>query len=108
MDRQQEIKNELERMVRLISEEPSVRRVILFGSNASGEAVGEWSDIDLCIVQESNLRFYDRLAWWLRKLRPAIGIDLVVYTPVEIEQLRAQGGFYTDEIEAKGKDLYAA
>lgn len=108
MTRQEEINLELNRMVRLIAEEPTVRRVILFGSNASGGPSAEWSDIDLCIIQETDLRFYDRLAWWIKKLRPGIGIDLVVYTPGEVEEMRSKGGFYTHEIEAKGRELYAA
>ena len=95
-------------MIRLIADEPTVRRVILFGSSCGQESVRNWSDIDLCIVQDTELRFYDRLAWWLKRLSPEVGIDLVVYTPKEIEEMRARNGFYRREIEAKGKELYAA
>ena len=94
-------------MLALIVGQPGVRRVILFGS-AAQDRMDEHSDLDLCIVQDTALRFYDRLAWWLRRLRPRVGLDLVVYTPGEMDQLATREGFVRTEIEQRGREIYAA
>lgn len=107
MGRREDIQSEVRRWLSIIKSEPSVQRVILFGSNAGGETINDWSDVDLCIVQKTSQRFYDRIAWWFRKLQPTVGLDLLVYTPEEIIQMKSQKGFYSLEIERKGKTLYA-
>lgn len=109
MTRYQQINDELKRLLAIIVAEPNVRRVIVFGS-ATGERdqIHQWSDIDLCIVEDTDLRFYDRLAAWIKKLQPRIGLDLVVYTPSEVQDMREKSDFFTKEIESKGKELYAA
>ena len=41
-----------------------------------------------------------------RLLRPRIGLDLLVYTPDEFEQLCRERPFFRDEVLGKGKVLY--
>lgn len=107
MSRIQAIQSEVQRWLPILQAEATVKEVIVFGSVALDQ-VKEWSDVDLCIIQDTELRFYDRIAWWLRKLRPEVGVDLIVYTPDEVMELKSRSGFYTNEIEQKGKILYAA
>jgi len=109
MTRHEQISAELHRMLAIITAEPNVRRVIVFGSASNdSRQIHDWSDIDLCIVEDTELRFYDRLAAWIKRLQPRVGLDLVVYTPSEVEEMREQGDFFTREIEGKGRELYAA
>ena len=109
MNRHEQISDELHRLLAIIAAEPNVRRVIVFGS-AIGDRreIHEWSDIDMCIIEDTELRFYDRLAAWIKRLQPRVGLDLVVYTPSEVEEMRKQGNFFTWEIESKGRELYVA
>ncbi|KKC29041.1 putative nucleotidyltransferase [Caldanaerobacter subterraneus subsp. tengcongensis MB4] len=53
------LEDELKRIVNIIIEKCNPEKIILFGSMASGTAK-EWSDIDLVVIMETDLRFVDR------------------------------------------------
>lgn len=96
---------ELDRWVKLLVQHANPQRILLFGSLASGK-VEEWSDIDLVIVQETPLRFLDRIREVLQLLNPRVGADILVYTPDEFEQMTRERPFMRHEVLAKGKVLY--
>jgi len=96
---------ELARYVRLLREHYTPQRILLFGSLAAGKT-GAWSDIDLVIVKETDRKFLDRAREVLQLLRPQVGVDILVYTPTEFEQLARRRAFVRDEIVGKGKVLY--
>lgn len=96
---------ELARYVQLLREQYAPQRILLFGSLISGE-VKEWSDIDLVIIKETERQFLDRTREVLQLLRPQVGVDILVYTPDEFDQLVQQRAFVRDEIVGKGKVLY--
>jgi uncharacterized protein len=83
-------------------------KIILFGSYAWGEP-HEWSDVDLFIVKESNKSKIDRA----RDIRMYLfgnnfpPIDLLVYTPQEVEKRISIGDFFVKDIFTRGKILYA-
>ena len=82
------------------------RRVVLFGSHARGEA-GPESDLDLFIEMESDRRPPERASdvaalFGLRRWP----LDVVVYTPAEVERLQGVGGTLLARIEAEGRTLY--
>jgi len=82
------------------------RRIILFGSHARGEARAG-SDVDIFVEMESEAP-PPRRAVAISSvfgLRPW-SMDLVVYTPQEVEKLRGVGGTLLSLIEAEGKPLY--
>lgn len=106
--RAESIKAEISRILGIVSQDPTVQRVLLFGSSAQPKQIHEDSDIDLCIVQNTSLRFYDRLADWIDRIEPRIGLDLVVYTPEEFSNLCHQNYFVSEQIAHKGKEIYAA
>ncbi len=103
--RQGRLETELARYVRLLREHYAPLRIILFGSLVTGE-IGPWSDIDLVIVKETDRRFLDRTRDVLELLRPEVGLDVLVYTPAEFQQVTEQRAFVRDEIVGKGKVLY--
>ncbi|HOS79344.1 MAG TPA: nucleotidyltransferase domain-containing protein [Anaerolineae bacterium] len=96
---------ELARFVQLLREQYAPQCILLFGSLISGE-IREWSDIDLVIIKETERKFLDRTREVLQLLRPQVGVDILVYTPDEFDQLVQQRAFVRDEIVGKGKVLY--
>jgi len=100
-----ELELELARYIRLLTEHGNPEKVILFGTLATG-GIHEWSDIDLVVVEQTELSFFQRLRRIRKLLQPRVGIDVMVYTPEEFNQLSAERAFFRDEIVAKGKIVY--
>jgi predicted nucleotidyltransferase len=61
-------------------------KIILFGSAALGDA-DEYSDIDLIVIKDTDKPFLQRLAEAASFISPYISVDLLVYTPKEIEAM---------------------
>jgi len=55
-----ELNAELERILSWLKKDPRVRKVLLFGTLARGDA-RDHSDIDMIVVKYTQLRFLDRL-----------------------------------------------
>ena len=67
-----------------------IRKAILFGSLARGEATRR-SDVDLILIQETKKRFWDRYDGILLDMGQAISgrsVDILIYTPTELEQIK--------------------
>jgi len=81
-------------------------KIILFGSYAWGKPT-EDSDIDLFIIMESNLR-RDERSVQISDLFPhrLFPMDIIVYTPEEIELSLRRGNPFIKEILTRGKLLY--
>ena len=105
------LERELERYVRLLTKQSDpkqradLEQIIVFGSMAFGE-IQPWSDIDLVIVQQTDLPFMKRVRQVRQLLKPRVGTDILVYTPGEFERLRQERPFVREEIVAKGVVLY--
>ena len=80
--------------------------VILFGSHARGEA-DEQSDVDLMIIAESDLPRFKRSRELYKLLRPhPFAMDLLVYTPKEIEKGKKSPVSFVSTALREGKTLY--
>ena len=82
------------------------RKIVLFGSYARGDA-DEESDLDLFVEMETWRRPPERAI----EIASVFGLhswpmDIFVYTPEEVKQLRGKGGTLLEEIEREGKVLY--
>lgn len=104
-ERKKNIELELARFIEILKTSANLLKIILFGSVASGN-IHQWSDIDLVIIEDTNLSFYERIKRIRKLLRPRIGTDLMVYTPVEFEFLCEKKPFFKNEIVGRGKILY--
>lgn len=104
-NREKILKDELERIVKIIKEKYSPEKIILFGSMAKGE-IHEWSDIDLLIIKETSSRPIDRCVEIARLTKPKVGIDLFVYTPEEFNSIMKEGFSFLSDIIKHGIVLY--
>jgi predicted nucleotidyltransferase len=94
------LQSELDRCIALLKERYKPRKIVLFGSLAQGK-VGQWSDIDLVIVKDTDKSFLDRIKEVLLLLQPLVGMDIFVYTPEEYAEVSGRG-FFKQEILSKG------
>src|SRR2546422_5253833 len=82
----------------ILIREHEPEKLILFGSAAQGE-IHEWSDLDLVVIKRTDKPLLERIEEVLRLVRPKVGLDVLVYTPEEMEGLVAdRRGFVLDEI----------
>ena len=92
----------IERITRTIVERFDPKHIVLFGSRARGEG-----DSDLFIEMESAKSPPERAI----KVGAVFGLrdwpmDLMVYTPEEVERLKGIRGTLVSIVEAEGKVLY--
>jgi predicted nucleotidyltransferase len=82
----QALERDLANLVVQLSQMPAVHRVILFGSYAAGRR-DLFTDLDILVVMDSQLDFVARNADLARRLRVGVALDLLVYTPQELERM---------------------
>ena len=82
-------------------------KIVLFGSMARGNARPD-SDLDLLIIEDSDLPRYKRAARYLRAL---VGLfpekDVVVWTPDEVQEWAEVPHAFITTALREGKTLYA-
>lgn len=84
------------------------QRIILFGSQARGDARRD-SDLDLCVVMETSERPIERIITVASIFKlPSWPMDIVVYTPEEYEERRQIKGSFVYTIDAEGTVLHDA
>lgn len=106
IQRQKKLAEALNHILRVLTTQYQPDKVILFGSMANVE-VGEWSDLDLAIIKDTSLPFIQRLEEVALLCRVNVGVDYLVYTPQEFEQMIAERNpFVVNEIVRKGIVLY--
>jgi len=98
--------NEIKQVAIRIGIEAKAHQVILFGSHARGEA-DENSDVDLMIIAESDLPRFKRSRRLYKLFRPyPFSMDLLVYTPLEVEKGKKSNISFVSTVLREGKTLY--
>lgn len=81
-------------------------KIVLFGSRARGEARPD-SDLDLLIIEESELPRYRRATRYRMALMDLLPEkDIVVWTPEEVEEWTGVSNAFITTILAEGRVLY--
>lgn len=89
-----------------IVKEIKPEKIILFGSYAWGKPTKD-SDVDLFVVQDSKDPRRERQTYLRRKLfGSGVPMDIIIYTPEEIESRLNLGDFFIKKILTQGKVLY--
>ncbi len=98
--------SKISEIVRRIASGYDPEKIILFGSYASGTA-SEDSDIDIFVVKDSELPRPQRTIQLRRMLFGAqIPMDLIVYTPNEVENEKDEKYSFVYEVLNSGKTVY--
>jgi predicted nucleotidyltransferase len=97
------LEHDLNNLVRQLSNVPEVQKVVLFGSYAAGRR-DLFTDLDILVVMHSPLDFVTRNAELARSLRVGVALDLLVYTPQEIELMQDRP--FLRHVLETGKVLY--
>lgn len=101
---------QIDEIVRILVSECQPEKIILFGSYAQGTA-HEDSDLDLAIVKETDLPGFKRPIEFQKALRAKgqrwlFGMDILVFTPEEVEAYKNSRSSIIHEILQTGKMLY--
>jgi len=100
------LERELNRMMEILIRDYQPEKIIVFGSAAQGE-FHPWSDLDIVVIKKTTKPLLERIEEVLRLLRPKVGLDVLVYTPEEMEALvDERRAFVLDEIIYKGAVAY--
>lgn len=98
--------DEVAERIRPVLEKHGVAKGILFGSYALGTQT-ERSDVDLILVQRTSKRFLDRYEGILRdlyKVLRGVDIEVLIYTPEEVEAIRHRK--FIERALREGKVIY--
>ena len=97
---------QIQRITNRIVDVYQPEKIILFGSYAHGTA-SENSDLDLLIIKETEEASVDRAAMVRKSMRDfLLPMDILVYTPQEIEENQKSKFSFIYQVIKTGKLLY--
>ena len=80
-------------------------RIILFGSWARGD-FSQGSDIDILVIKKTRARFIDRIEHVLALTRTDMDLEILVYTPEELQRMQDRLNPFVLEVMETGKVIY--
>lgn len=96
----------IDTIVRRIAEYCAPERILMFGSQATGQATAE-SDLDLLVIMPSELPRHWRAVPIRRLFQPSpCPMDILVYTPDEVEYWMGTANHIVTTAVRTGKLLY--
>ncbi|HOL17133.1 MAG TPA: nucleotidyltransferase domain-containing protein [Bacillota bacterium] len=104
-ERKKKLAAELERITGALQKNPTVKKVILFGSLAGGQ-VGIKSDLDLLVIQDTDKPFLSRSIDLMQQFNPSVAVDLLVYTPQEFAEMQKKPDSLIRDILKNGRVVY--
>ncbi len=99
-------KEQINHVVDIIVKNVHPKKVVLFGSHADGSA-GKNSDLDLLVITDTRDEGFKRTKKIRKYLRGTkIPIDIVVYTPSEVEEWKDTKSAFITQVLENGKVIY--
>lgn len=96
----------IERVARLLGEAIDAEKVLLFGSYAKEKSTNN-SDVDLLIIADTDLPKFKRARSLYKLIKPyPFGMDILVYTPREIDLAKKSPLSFISRILKEGKPVY--
>ena len=92
---------------RRIAREFRPRRIVLFGSYATGRPTTD-SDVDLLVIMPHKGKAVEKSVEIRMKVRPGFPLDILVRSPKKVKERIAMGDTFMQDIVEKGKVLYEA
>jgi predicted nucleotidyltransferase len=106
MQRERDLKADLDWLVGRIRDGYEPEKIILFGSLARGDT-HEWSDIDLIVVKDTDARYGERVKSLTAMIQDRlVGADILIYSLEEYERARDKNSAFLRETERDGVVLY--
>ena len=97
---------EIKKVATRLGTATNANQVILFGSYARGDAKPD-SDVDFLIIADSDLPRFKRSRELYKLFRPyPFGMDIICYTPQEIEKGKKSFLSFVSTVLREGKTLY--
>ncbi len=96
---------DIEEIVQMLKAKYKPKKIILFGSLASGKPDTS-SDIDLLIIKQTKKDPWERAREVDRFIKHNLPTEFLVYTPKELKNRLKMNDFFIKEVLEKGKVLY--
>ncbi len=98
----------IQRFCDAVAKEFRPRKIVLFGSHASGRATAD-SDVDLLVIQSRTKLKGERMSVCIRQAVPRdFPLDLLVRTPADVKKRLRWGDHFLRDIIERGKVMYEA
>ena len=97
------LKEGLKETTRRLSHFPEVKKIILFGSYLEGRR-DLLTDLDILVVMETDEDFLTRMKRIYQALDSKVDIDVLAYTPGELEKLKDRG--FIKKVLREGEIIY--
>jgi len=82
-------------------------KIVVFGSHAYGTP-GPFSDLDLLVVMPFEGSPLQQAARIISRIKPEMGVDLIVRTPAQVRERLALPDVFMREIMERGRVAYEA
>jgi predicted nucleotidyltransferase len=99
------LKSQIKTIVSNLKKNYSPEMIILFGSYSDGTFT-EDSDLDLLVIKNTNIHPIWRRVQARKACKSPIPMDIIVYTPDEINLLKNNNSLFIADVFKKGKILY--
>ena len=98
-------KKQVKQIAEILVKKYKPEKIILFGSAASGEDSPS-SDLDILVIKKTNKQYFDRVFEAKKTFDSARHVDLIVLTPKEFDNAKAEKRIFIRQVLKYGVNLY--
>jgi len=99
------LRNEADRITKILVQNYKPQRVILFGSAARGDD-RPGSDLDILVVKNTNKQYYDRVFEAMKYVKTDKSLNMIIFTPEEFEKAQNEKRVFIKQVLKYGINLY--